>query len=72
MAGQQAARLLWGRVISLARPGPALARMRGTASTAAPQESGGPGKLIISDSAVTRLNQIAGEEGWLRVSVQVR
>ena len=27
-------------------------------------------KLEISDSAVSRLNQIAGEQGWLRVAVE--
>merc|ERR1711970_993180 len=39
-------------------------------STLVDTEGKGQIKLVISDSAVERLKQIAGEKGWLRVAVE--
>ena len=46
--------------------------MRGVASTNMETTSqvGGLDNLVISDSAVTRLKEITGEKGWLRLGVE--
>ena len=63
-------------ILSATRIFPRLSRLSSTAHVIQRHQSqdvapaGAGGSLVISDSAVSRLKDIAGDQGWLRVAVE--
>ena len=63
-------------ILSATRIFPRLSRLNSTAHVIQRHQSqdvaaaGAGGSLVISDSAVSRLKDIAGDQGWLRVAVE--